>query len=242
MIPDFPSIRKELDDAIELNLRKSARSKSVVATLVRGVTQHEGKVHSFHQEGTGTVQSGYTAMEAISTVNFEEVPNLIGDRLSQKLDEISSSMAKQMSAQFYSTMDEITEKTGNRVDSGGGPLTKELALEVLRMSMWSPDSVFITHPVMAESMVKSWAEWQTDREFMKEYEQVSSIKREEWRARESDRKLVSQCHRAPISNSILSTHLRGRRDCHLRIVPRPTRIRNRCSVLGLTGHAEGLPT
>jgi hypothetical protein len=191
MLPDFPSIRQELDAAISYKLRTLTREKSVIAKLIKGITQHEGKELSFHQEGTGTVTSGYQAMTASATVRFDEVPELMGDKLNAKLEEISSSIAKQMSDQFYSKIHEETEKVGNVVDAKGGLLTKELALELLSKPLWTPDSVFLVHPTMAEYMTKAWAEWQTDADFMAEYNDLNAMKKEEWRVRESYRKLVS---------------------------------------------------
>jgi hypothetical protein len=99
-------------------------------------------------------------------------------------------MAKRTSDLFYKTMDEETEKVGNSIDAGGGPITQQMALEMHERVQWSPDSVFIAHPVMAESMSRAWQEWQTDAEFMKKFNEIDRRKKEEWRDRESNRKLV----------------------------------------------------
>jgi hypothetical protein len=48
----------------------------------------------------------------------------------------------------------------------------------------------VLHPVMMETMKKLWAEWETDAAFMKRYNEIIAEKREEWRDRESRRKLV----------------------------------------------------
>jgi len=43
---------------------------------------------------------------------------------------------------------------------------------------------------MAEAMQKLWSQWEEDRAFMKRYKEILAEKFEEWRDRESRRKLV----------------------------------------------------
>ena len=69
-------------------------------------------------------------------------------------------------------------------------MSQELALEMLERVEWAPKSVLLTHPVMAEALGKQWQEWEKDRDFMKRYNEVMTRKREQWRDRESHRKLV----------------------------------------------------
>ncbi len=77
-----------------------------------------------------------------------------------------------------------------RSTAGGKPLSQELALQMFEKVEWTPGSVFLAHPTMAEAMSKQWQEWEKDREFMKKFNAIMSRKKEEWRDRESHRKLV----------------------------------------------------
>jgi hypothetical protein len=69
-------------------------------------------------------------------------------------------------------------------------MTQEMVLDMMERVDWSPDSVFIAHPVMAEAMQELWKEWEKDAAFMKKVKEVEYRKKEEWRDRESNRKLV----------------------------------------------------
>ena len=69
-------------------------------------------------------------------------------------------------------------------------MTQELALQMFERVEWTPQSFFVAHPVMAERMGALWKEWEKDRAFMRKFNDLMSRKKEEWRDRESNRKLV----------------------------------------------------
>jgi hypothetical protein len=190
MLPDFPETRFEYDQIIGHRVYLKARELSVVEQLIQSITQHEGGQHSYYQEGTGMVSEGYQRVEVEVTVKADDVPSLVGEKLFERLDSIAEEKARQSSGLFYRKMDEVTEKTGNRINAGGAPLTKELLLRMMESTEWSPESVFLTHPAAAEEMSKAWKRWQEDPAFMKQFNDLQSIKKEEWRARENCRKLV----------------------------------------------------
>lgn len=123
-------------------------------------------------------------------IKLAEISELVGDKLLQKLDEIAADMARQASAQFYSQLAEDSEKVGNAFNAGGKPLSQELALQMFERVEWTPHSVFLANPAMAEAMGKQWAEWEKDRAFMAKFNDLMARKKEEWRDRESNRKLV----------------------------------------------------
>ena len=53
-----------------------------------------------------------------------------------------------------------------------------------------PELVFWAGPQMVEAMQKAWEEWKQDRDFMRKYNELLARKYEDWRDRESRRKLV----------------------------------------------------
>jgi len=114
MLPDFPETRLEYDQMIGHRIYMRARESSVVSQLIKGITQHEGGSHAYHQEGTGTVTEGYQSVRIEISIKPDEVPSLVGDNLLKKLDSIAEEKARQLSAMFYQKMDEVTEKTGTR--------------------------------------------------------------------------------------------------------------------------------
>jgi hypothetical protein len=187
MLPDFPTVRRSLDEAVRFRINAQSRAKSVIASMIHGITQHEGTQLSYHQEGTGTVTRGYEELVQPLTISFDEIPDLMGDRLNAVIDSIADGIAKKTSESFYKMMDEITARTGN---VSNGLMSQEAVVEMLERTEWSPSSVFIAHPTVAKAMGEKWQEWQSDAEFMKKYKEVDRRKKEAWRDRESNRKLV----------------------------------------------------
>jgi len=144
-----------------------------------------------------TVTEGFEEIRVPIEVKIEDIPGLVGERLLEKVDAIAEDSARQVSQIFFRKMDEITREAGTAVDARGGPPTQELWLRIFKgmemdfdLQTGKPEITFIAHPVMAEKMVKLWNEWEKDSEFMKRYEEALAEKREEWRDRESRRKLV----------------------------------------------------
>lgn len=202
MLPDFPKSRKELSERLLLHLRERVQSKSVFAALGRQFTQHEGRLFSYEQvldEEKRIVKQGFEQMRAPVVFGFEEIPNLVGEALFHKLDAVADEIAKQMSQLGYRRLDEAAEVAGTALDAGGQPMTQDLFLksqEVREMDFDSrtgkpdPNGVYLVHPSMAMHLERLWAEWETDEEFMRRLAEIRARKYEEWRDRESRRKLV----------------------------------------------------
>lgn len=189
MLPDFPKTRVEFEQLIRHRIDAKASASSVVERLMRGIAQHEGKQHTYQQDGNKMVTEGYQQIRVEISVNVDEVPTLNGEKLIEKLDKIAEDKAQQISSMFYRKMDEVTEQSGNRFDAGG-KITQEMGLEMMRRSTWSPDAILLAHPTAAKAMAAAWEEWQKDPEYMRQYRELDTARREEWRARENRRKLV----------------------------------------------------
>lgn len=200
MLPDFPESRREIDahNALEMHLR--ALAKSPVRAVGSSITQHEGVLHSHEQvtpSGTSVVTEGFEEVRVPFEIAYDEIPKLMGDKLAAKIEQIADGVAREQSRLLFSKLDEVTRSTGNAIDAAGRPPSKEMwlsLLEGLEMDFdpetRRPKLTFIAHPVMVETMQKLSVEWETDRDFVKKREEILSRKFEEWRDRESCRKLV----------------------------------------------------
>ena len=182
---------------LRLHLRAQAQSPW---GSVRQITQHEARAFSYEQitgAGKVTVEEGFEEVKVPVTVRFEEVPDLVGTVLLQRIDEIADEVAKQTSQQGYRKLDQITRQAGTAIDAGGGPFTQELFLqseEVREMDFdpktGKPEGIYVAHPKTAEYMHGLWKEWELDPAFMRRARDIRAKKYEEWRDRESRRKLV----------------------------------------------------
>jgi len=202
VLPDFPGSRREISEKLLLYLRLRVQSRSPFAALGRQFTQHEGKAFSYEQiidEGKRIVEEGFEEMRAPVQFQFEEIPDLVGKVLFQRLDTLADDIAKQISQLGYRRLDESARLAGTAIDAGGRPLTQELFLKSEearemdfdpRTGKPDPEGVYIAHPDTAERMDRLWQEWEKDATFMKRVAEVRAKKYEEWRDRESRRKLV----------------------------------------------------
>jgi len=118
-------------------------------------------------------------------------------KLLQKLDDSVKEMAAAQAQHFYQTMSEGVEKAGNTIDGGGQPLTAELFLQAME-KIWidfnadsSPQmpEVHIS-PNQTDNVKRMIERLESEPHLKRRFDQIMLKKREEWRAREADRKLV----------------------------------------------------
>ncbi len=200
MLPDFPKLRHELARQVMLKLHTMIQQKEPLLAEIRGITQREGDVLAYDQltaEGVKIVTEGFKEVRSPFVTRMEDVPSLVGEKLDAKLEGIADDVARQLSEGFRHTINTTLREAGNSVDAGGAPLSKELYLQTMeRIEMnfdprtRRPELWFWAGPRMVEAMQKAWEEWQQDRDFMRKYNELLARKYEDWRDRESGRKLV----------------------------------------------------
>jgi hypothetical protein len=143
------------------------------------------------------VETGFEEMVVPIRVEFKDIPDLVGEALFRKLDELADNIAEQTSRLGQRRLTEATQLAGTAIDAGGQPFTQELFLQSESARDWEFDhltgqqeGVYIAHPQTAERMHNLWQEWEKDSAFMKRVAELKARKYEEWRDRESRRKLV----------------------------------------------------
>ena len=201
MLPDFPKSRKELRERLLYLMKMRVQEVSVFASMGQQFTQHEGRGFTYEQvtdEGKRTVESGFEELRMPMEFRLADVPKFVDEVRLAKLREYADDIARQQSKLAYKVLDEASERAGTAIDAGGQPLTKELFLksEEVREMDFDPvtgkvEGVYIAHPDTAAAMHRWWQEWEQDKEFMKKVNEIRARKYEEWRDRESRRKLVN---------------------------------------------------
>jgi hypothetical protein len=102
-----------------------------------------------------------------------------------------------MAGRLRETLRVATEEAGTAVHAEGAPMSKDLWLRGMEKvelnfdrTTGLPDHVLWAGQPMIDAMGKAWEAWGQDREFMRKYKQILAQKYEDWRDRESRRKLV----------------------------------------------------
>lgn len=198
MLPDFPELKQRLIGLAEFDFHQRVRQDGLLGAI-KAVPYFEGNrfrakdVDGFEQTTEPTVTAIPISFERAAIIErgigaFAESLVAGAELQKQKMWEL-----------FRARMDEITERTGNRVDAGGQPFSGEMFLKLLETTEIEFDDdgkpdlssrVFVVHPDMAEPLQQKLKEMESDSDFQAKYGELMRRKWEEWRDRESNRKLV----------------------------------------------------
>ena len=197
MLPDYPTLKKEIREVLDVFLRKQVEQYSIAMQQIPKTKIFEGKgtviKRRTGEEDPTEIMSSETGFE----LKYSEIPEMsIGDILS-KLDQAALSMAGNMESNFFKSISEQLDKAGRTFGQKGEPLTGKAILNALRNIFISFDkdgkpsfpSIF-HHPKLEKSMKKAIKEIGENPELKKEETEILLQKREEWRAEEASRKLV----------------------------------------------------
>lgn len=196
MLPDFPKLRAEVHEQILTALRRRIDNIDPILSKVRRFTQHEGRSMRYERIDAPPAESGPEEITAPFQVLLSDVPDLVGRKLHDKLEEMAQELAKQQAKMFFRRVAETCDEVGNSIHANGQPLTAERILEMLeRVQMnfgpdGKPTGEFVIHPDMAPAVKKAGEELERDPELKRRHDEIVRRKREEWVARESNRKLV----------------------------------------------------
>jgi len=196
MLPDYVDAKELLQEFLDRWLK-------------RRIQEHLGPIREVPRyrifEGSGTSiirpdnREDITDMQKTEigfSVILDEVPTMTLPEILQRLDEVGQKMADKMAKLTYSTLSEGAEQVGNVVRSTG-KITPEVILEVFEKieivfdENGQPEfpSIHI-HPDMEDTMKEALSKLQNIPENRRKFEEILARKREAWRVREANRRLV----------------------------------------------------
>jgi len=139
----------------------------------------------------------YQSIEAALTIQRSEIPSMTWENLLKKIDAVAVEMARQQSVKVFEDIQKAVDEVGNAINAEGGPVTKDLFLEMMRRMWMEFDEArqpimpaIVMHPNMWEAHGSTMQSWDEDPNFKAQFRAIITQKREEWRVRESRRKLV----------------------------------------------------
>lgn len=172
-------------------------SEPFLANLPRYVV-HEGQATILHRADATADTSTLQIADAGLSFTREEMRKLDLTEYVKKLRDVGKQLAAQEASYMFGKINEAAATVGNIADAGGKPFGKELFLEALERIEISFDplteeplgpAVVIPESRKAQFLAEM-ATWDDDEDFKREHDQLIARKREEWRDRESNRKLV----------------------------------------------------
>ena len=198
MLPDFTKVKTRANRDL---LRWVRKQIPAVTPLLQGVgtfQQHEGKIGKIVHADESEDSIDYQPASSEFVLNREEMKRFDLKALQQKLTEVANQIGRAQTQKMLEAVGEAAGSVGN-VGNAGGELTSDKFLEVLRRVEMDfdpqtlqpkPGWVWVMHPDMAASVVPKVNEWEKDPVFNAKRERIMVVKREEWRDREANRKLV----------------------------------------------------
>ena len=197
MLPDYPTLKKEMEEAFLIFMRKRMDQYAPLVQQAPWTRQFEGDA-SVLTRSTGSEEP----IEFKSTVGqlripVDEIASLSVHDVLARIDAVAKEMASGMERDILNSLDEQLDKHGRTVDAGGAPLSASLILEALRGMSISFDEAgepempsFVIHPDLNASMRRAATEIQENPKYKQEYKELIALKREEWVAEQASRKLV----------------------------------------------------
>lgn len=198
MLPDFQTQKSNILELVDLQFKKKVSGEGLLS-LIKRVPYFEGD--RFESSDVDGAQSNHPARQF--TAQFQPDRERIVAIGPQYLVEVFDSQVERLQSEhfelFRERLDEGAARTGNSVNAGGRPFTFDLYLELMEKVQWDfhddgrPDldsRALIVSPEMGNYLEAQVPRWLADPEYQRRFESLVEKKREEWRDRESDCKLV----------------------------------------------------
>src|SRR5262249_54544676 len=113
------------------------------------------------------------------------------------LEGAADDMARQTETMLFRKLDETTAQVGNVLDAGGRPFEPSMLLEMLERTWIDFNDegkpkmpTIVLHPNVFESVKERLLALDSDGDFQAKQAEILAKKKEQWRDRESNRKLV----------------------------------------------------
>jgi hypothetical protein len=195
MLPDYPELKGRFEAIFSRFM--NARVKEKLGPTFRSMRQQrifEGKRSSIRRASGSEDTTAFEETGVGLQFAFDEIPRLGVLDVLKRLDEMADKMAREISQRLFASMNATLDKHGQSLNAGGRPPSAELILEMLgglEMSFedGKPGIQLVHHPSMTEEFQAAAAELMNDPDKSRLYRDLMDRKREEWRARESDRSL-----------------------------------------------------
>ena len=198
MLPDFPNEKALWQKRLLWYFKEVQKQHAKLLTDIPRFLQHEGDRCTMEREDDGEIiDLDYQEFKSEITIDVSEVSAMSIEQLQEKLAKSAEDMAGQLMGHFYQILDEATRAVDNVVDCGGGYITPDKFFELFEKIHIDFDEH--NQPIMPVISINpnDWAklkdrfkQWSEDPKLRAQFDKIIDCKREIWRDREINRKLV----------------------------------------------------
>jgi hypothetical protein len=197
MLPDYPELKRELVADLNLLLRLLVRQNAPLVGRIKNYRQVEGDkftVETNEQYVTKTFKQLSAQVAIPAGLSSSDTHT----KFMEQLVDAAENIAHQSEGMLFSTLDEVTASTGNVLDAKGEPFHPSVLWDMVEKTDLEFDEKtgkprlpsIVLHPDVMKSILPKFAEWEADLELKARRTEVLEKKKDEWRDRESRRKLV----------------------------------------------------
>lgn len=196
MLPDFPGLKKRLQRLVNRRLRASFNRELGFASEIPRFSVKEGDAWAIQRaDGTVDVSNFGEMSTAPMEIEVKDLPTLSPEKLGEKLDAMAKDMAEQARKKVIDKLKESTASGGTVVNTQGAPLSPEILLEALeKMEIDFDDGghhlTMLVGPALYKALQTLIPEWDKDEELKRRHAGLMERKRDDWRIRETRRKLA----------------------------------------------------
>jgi hypothetical protein len=198
MLPDFYTIKTGLQKRVEKVIRRIINRESGFIGEIARTRVFEGDRNKIIASDGVVIQDNAFHEEAVSfQVESALIDNISPEDVRDRLIDSAKKMARAQKKHFYESMNKLIDEAGTSLDAKGAKFSIELWLEGLdKIDIdFNPDNTprwptLIMHPKMRELAQEEFQRLETDPSIKEKYEETLRKKRDEWIARENNRKLV----------------------------------------------------
>ena len=192
MFPDFLKVKGRLQKMLDYEMKQAHLSHmGPLADIPKSIIFEGNKTVVVREDGS-VEEGGLEESRVEIRVELAEVEEMTHEMVLDKINSAAEEMAGKLKKSFYEQIEKSANEVGNVVDAGGEPFSIDRLLEMLEKididfdEAGNPTLVMVAGTKLKSSIDKVLADPENNRR----YHALMERKKEEWRARESNRKLV----------------------------------------------------
>lgn len=197
MLPDFINTKEKIQKLHSYMMEHALPSHMGPLADVPVSIIFEGNKTVVVREDGSVEEKNLEEATAELAVRLEEVENMTTEMVFEKINRVTEEMAGKLKQSFYKELSRTATEVGNVISVEGKPFSIDMFFEMLeKMDIDFDDAgnpgkiICPVNPKLWPSVAKVISQAQEDPETDRRYKAIMERKREEWRARESNRKLV----------------------------------------------------
>ena len=196
MLPDFPKVKARLETMLKYEMELARLHMGPLAAIRESVVFEGNKITIIREDGS-VDEMGFEEITAELQVNFAEVETMTHEMVLDKINRPAKEIEEKKAKFAYEQIGKAAEEAGNVVSADGKPFSIEMLFEMLEKMDLDFDeagnpsgTMFVAHPKLFPAIAKAISQAEAYPETAKRYQELMDQKREEWRVRENNRKLV----------------------------------------------------